>query len=209
LRARKVFEERLVDVKNLLNIHTKNGGNDRGKRGVEFESLNKSAVVLLCAAFEAYIENVIHECFDIHINRVDNVKNLSEAIASLVASRVKREKHELFWRELSGDGWKKIARQEVHILVDQLNTPKTKNIILLFEKTLGVKNIASNWTLHKNTVEQTSKKLDDFISKRGEIAHGAIQEKDYTKLFVTSSINVITQITEKIEERLKVEKLLN
>ncbi|HEY4809492.1 MAG TPA: HEPN domain-containing protein [Solirubrobacteraceae bacterium] len=65
------FEENCGDVERLLDIHRELAGDGPGKKH-GFEVLNKSAVVLMCAAWEAYCEDIAAEAIDHLVNHAAN-----------------------------------------------------------------------------------------------------------------------------------------
>jgi hypothetical protein len=60
----------MTEVRRLLQIHGQLGGTGPGRRWGS-EVLNKSAVVLLVACWEAYLEDLVTHAFDESLNRCD------------------------------------------------------------------------------------------------------------------------------------------
>ena len=59
-KARHAFDQSAKDIERLLEIHQALGGDAKGRRH-RLEVLNKSAVVLITAIWEAYCENLAAE----------------------------------------------------------------------------------------------------------------------------------------------------
>ncbi len=59
-QARQTLDSNRDDLDRLWEIHEQESGTTRGRKyGVEV--LNKAAVVLVCAAWEAYCEDIVQE----------------------------------------------------------------------------------------------------------------------------------------------------
>ncbi len=207
-QAKVSFEAALGDVTNLLQFHEEVGGQGPGKRPISLSSLNKSGIVLLCATWESYIEFVITECAERHVKAVSKPDEMRKSLSKLVTKYIENEKDDRAWHAVSGDGWRDTAVSIVKARVAELNTPKTKQVSMLFYDLLDVKNIENNWKWHRSEIGVASTRLDDFVSLRGSIAHGEIGPKSITKADVTSAQDLIKRLVEKVEARLTMEKLI-
>ena len=58
--AKQKFDKNCEDINKLLEFHESSGGSSPGRR-YGLEVLNKSAVVLICAIWEAYCEDIAAE----------------------------------------------------------------------------------------------------------------------------------------------------
>jgi hypothetical protein len=166
----------------LLWFHESEGGDGQGRRGRHFDSLNKSAVVLLCAAWETYIETVILECVERNIAAANAPNEMLRPLQKIAQSHIREGKVESAWQSVAGDGWKDLTRSLVQGKVSALNTPKPGPVTELIKSVLGVEDIKDNWTWHRNTLGTPSNKLKDFVTLRGGISHGErLQERDEGK----------------------------
>lgn len=202
------FLRALIDVDNLMEFHEKAGGVARGRRAKRLQSLNKSAVVLLCAAWESYIESVIRECATQNIAGAETPAQMRKSLRKLVASHVKNSEHELSWESVTGDAWRDVARSMVTNKTALLNTPKRTQVNDLFRSVLGIKDIEQTWAWHKNPLGTPAVRLDNFVALRGSIAHGDVQEKSVTKAHVSAARELLERLVDKVEERLTNENLL-
>jgi hypothetical protein len=173
-KARKSLEANSGDLERLWEIHGHEAGTAPGRKyGVEV--LNKAAVVLVCAAWEAYCEDIVREAIDhIAADCADPAK-LPKELRTTIANRIRAEKHDHAPWELAGDGWRKILKSNAEDVAKKLtgawNTPKTAQIKELFAKALGIDDITKSWGWHMNPVGTTTKTLDEYVALRGEIAH--------------------------------------
>src|SRR5438128_1490612 len=82
-KARKALDENAGDIDRLLEIHTKLGGSGVGRRH-QLEVLNKSALVLLTANWEAYCEDIAAEALEHLIQHSKAPEDLPKGIRQLV-----------------------------------------------------------------------------------------------------------------------------
>ena len=72
-KARRAFDDSAKDVKRLLEIHKTIGGNAPGRRA-GLEVLNKSAIVLITAIWEAYCEDISAEALEHIVTRTECIR---------------------------------------------------------------------------------------------------------------------------------------
>ena len=168
-QAFKKFCKNLVDVDRLIQVHVylKTGG--KGKQGLGH--LTRSGVVMLCAAWEIYIESLIEESIEVLLAHVDSPKSLPLTVQKELSKAVKTAKHELKPLDLAGDGWRLVYTQRAKVLLSGFNTPKTGPIETLFKKLIGYKVISEDFS------EDLAAQVDDFVKARGEIAHKGREAK--------------------------------
>jgi hypothetical protein len=173
-KARLAFNTNCADVKRLLEIHGELGGSGQGRR-YGLEVINKSAIVLICAIWEAYCEDVAAEGLAHLVKHAKSADDLPETLRKAVAVELKGELHELAIWQLSGDGWRTLLSTRLAALQEErnrkLNTPKSNQIDELFERALGITKISNSWTWDRTSAEQARKKLDKYVTLRGDIAH--------------------------------------
>ena len=118
-KAYGMFNFRLGEVEQVLQarslLNEKNYRDKPGRRNLA--ALNKSALILLCAAWEAYVEDLLSESLEFVISKVSNPTELPQKLQKKLCAHVKKEKHELKALELCGDGWKKLCREIIEINV--------------------------------------------------------------------------------------------
>jgi hypothetical protein len=207
--AKSSFERALIDVDNVLWFHANEGGDGRGKRGKHFESLNKSAAVLLCAAWEIYVETVIMECVDRNLEAATVPTEMLKSLQKLTQAHVRNGKVENAWQSVAGEGWKDLTRSLAQSRVGGLNTPKPGPITELMDGVLGIDDIKDNWSWHKNPIGTPADKLKAFVSLRGGIAHGEQLEQTLTKAKVEAAYQTIMHLVDCVEAKLVEEDLLD
>lgn len=200
--AKQNFDKNCEDINKLLELHELSGGSSRGRR-YGLEVLNKSAVVLICAIWEAYCEDIAAEGLEKIVNDATSADNLSEDIKKQVVKYLEKEKHDLKAWKLADEGWRDFLRSMLVDLQEQrnrnLNTPKSDNINDLFEKSLGINKISKQWRWKKMSSHQSTVKLDKYINLRGAIAHRGKAGETVQKQQVIAFLNHVKQIVNIIE----------
>ncbi|MBD3769695.1 MAG: hypothetical protein IE925_06055 [Rhodobacterales bacterium] len=200
-QARKAFDENASDIKRLIDLHLKAGGDARGRR-YGLEVLNKSAIVLITAFWEAYCEDIAEEALRHIVEHSKDSASLPEELKKQIAKEIKSKQHDLAVWELSGDGWRTYLLDRFDQLTEnrnrKLNTPKTAQIDSLFLETIGIRQMSRHWKWpRKMTVPRATEKLDKYVTLRGAIAHRGSDSKSVTKAQVTDYFEFIRSVVAK------------
>jgi len=150
------------DVDRIIQTHSSIQNGTPGNMGLGH--LTGAGVLLLCAAWELYIEEVIIESVKHSIDRCVSPDDLPNIVKKTISDYVRNSKHQLKPLTMAGDGWKVIYLEIAREWVTGLNTPKSNNINEGFHKILGIQNLSSSWTLGV-------KAINDFVTARGDVAH--------------------------------------
>jgi hypothetical protein len=161
-KALTKFENVMMkDVDRIIKTHA-SSVNGQGKKALGH--LTRAGVLLLCAAWELYIEEVLIEAVEACRERASGPKKLPKTVQKSLAAYVNSSKHELKALHLAGDGWKEEYMVMVKAQVESLNTPKTAQINNLFSDLVGIPDLSKCWSNDSND-------LDDFVTVRGNVAH--------------------------------------
>lgn len=167
------YKSKLIsDVNALIETHAELNPPGRGRRSLGH--ITRGAVVMLCAAWEIYLEEVIRDSVRYLSEHTPEPKVLPKAAAKELSKFVKNHDHELKPLDLAIDGWKITYQSLADVLIASFNTPKSGPANELFRRTLGVSCVSDWWSVGTETV-------DDFVSVRGEIAHRG-SDANYTTL---------------------------
>lgn len=186
-----------------MNFHEQVGGVAPGRRSVSLSSLNKSGIVLLCAAWETYVESVSKEKAFRKIRLAQQPSDLPKPIFRLVTAHIRGDKNESVWTALAGRGWKDVAQSVVDQRIRSLNTPKPGPVRELFKAVNGVSDITDNWLWRRNDQQRVLGRLNDFVTLRGAIAHGDNLGYTVTKYHLNYGTDLILRLVECVEERLR------
>jgi hypothetical protein len=201
-QARLAFGENYTDVERLLEIHSELAGDTPGrKHGVEV--LNKSAIVLMCAVWEAYCEDIAAEAVEHLIEYAADASKLPKTLRKNVAKELKADLDESAVWKLADDGWKKHLSTRTKAMTEErnrkLNTPKTDNIKRLFDAAIGLPDVPSAWYWSGISAKQAGVKLDGYVSLRGDIAHRARGAENIKKSKVWDFAKHVERLVEKTD----------
>lgn len=199
--AFRAFESNRADVDRLLELHGGISGKAPGRKyGVAV--LNKSAVVLLCAAWEAYCEDLVSEVVEHFVNRAPEARVLPQVLRNRIATDLSTDKMKMW--TLAGDGWRAVLNKRLSDLKVErdrkLNTPKTNQIRDLFAEHVGYADIDQSWFWRGFTAETAGDKLDKFVTLRGAIAHRVEADNAVHKSDVTSYTRFIGRLVSKTDK---------
>lgn len=176
----KSLKKNLTEVDRLFEIHREIGGSDPGRRHQRLEVINKSAIVLTCAYWEAFIEELCIEAATCLVKQI-KIKEPDKVPQSLRASCLKclniKEVGE-FWKVAVSD-WKKIVIQNAEFRAQGkrdgdygFTTPSVENIKDLFKHTLALEDVTQSWRWQGQRRKNAEEKLGQFIGLRSKIVHG-------------------------------------
>ncbi len=186
-----------VDVLKLIETHTIYTQNKPGRKNLGH--LTRSAVVMLCAAWERYNEDLLLESIT-HLSTVtSDINSLNKQIKKTISAKVKNDKNEIKPIELAGTGWKAVwlnyAKQETELL----NTPKSNKLRLLFNTYLGISDYSALWKT------SNPQEIDDFVSDRGAIAHNGNRATYITMIKLRKYQDLIIENVIEIDSKMAIE----
>ncbi|HJX82933.1 MAG TPA: HEPN domain-containing protein [Candidatus Angelobacter sp.] len=171
----ELFVENTKEVTGLMEIHEQQTGTSPGRRAQNVEILNKSAIVLLTACWEAFIEDAASTGFEFILTESTDISKLPKEILKRVAKLIKEDKNDIKMWDLALSGWKQVLRsykqQMLHSHISFFHTPKAGNVDGLFQALLDLPDLSSNWAWQKMTSDGAKKRLEEYIQLRGSIAH--------------------------------------
>jgi hypothetical protein len=181
----------------VLEIHKDIGGDDRGRR-YGLEVLNKSAVILVTAFWEAYCEDLAAEALEHIVNHVPDASHLPKELKKRIARELKNDANDIAIWDLADAGWKAKIKSRLTALTEErnrkLNTPKTENIDDLFLDAIGLPKVSDAWKWDRTKVEAARNKLNKYVSLRGAIAHRGQAASSCTKAQVDDYFAHVKQL---------------
>jgi hypothetical protein len=164
----------IKEVARLVGIHQQLTGTGPGRRH-DVEVLNKSAIILLVACWESYIEVLAATSFDYMADHATSPDIFPKSVLTLASRDLRGDADESKVWELAGDGWKTTLSRHREVVFDRfigkLNTPKPAFVNELFERLIGLKRLSSAWQWRGTTTAQATGRLERLVELRGEIAH--------------------------------------
>ena len=199
-KARMAFDRNVEDVERLLAIHADVGGDAQGRR-FGLEVLNKSAIVLITAFWEAYCEDLAAEALEHLVDHVSSGSLLPKELKRKIAADIKAEPNDIAMWDLADSGWKVRAKTRLATLMTErnrrLNTPKSDQIDDLFAAAIGMSGVSGAWRWKTMSVTQARTKLDKFVELRGAIAHRGAASSGVKKVQVKSYLGHVKRLVGK------------
>ena len=203
-KSRAAFDKNAKDIERLLEIHADVGGDAKGRR-YGLEVLNKSAIILVTAIWEAYCEDIATEALRHLVAHVPKGTDLPKELKKRIAVDLKAEHHELAMWELADKGWKARVHSRSAALTTErnrrLNTPKTEQINELFASAIGLAKMSNAWRWNKMSVSKATSKLDKYVTLRGSIAHRGAAEAAVKKSQVRDYFRHVKSLVAKTGDR--------
>lgn len=162
------YRTNLRDVHRLVKLHEVLSGASRGKRGLGH--LTRGGLLLLCAAWERYIETVALEAATFLTISLPSHASLPPGPRQKVVDYANSGKNGWSAAQVRTAAWKSIYLEAIRKRTEALNTPKHENLQPLFCAFLDVPDIATLWPSGNGPV-------DNFVTLRGEVAHRGAQSR--------------------------------
>jgi hypothetical protein len=196
--AARTFMTSSEEIAQLRAIHEEISGIGKGRR--DLEVLNKSGIVLLCAIWEAYCEDVADLALHHLLSHLQDPSALPEGLRRQIAKELKEEKHDLSPWWLAGDGWKVHLRDRLTVLRKQRNrqwsNPSATKVDEWFEDALGIVKISDSWHWWRVNTRMARRRLNLVVALRNDIAHRGTTLKYVEKVRVTLALNHVRRVVE-------------
>jgi hypothetical protein len=201
--ARLAFEHNYGDVQRLFAIHSELVGETPGKKdGVEV--LNKSAIVLMCAVWEAYCEDIAAEAVEHLVQHAKDASKLPKTLRKNIAKELKADRDDSAVWLLADDGWRAHLRARTKAMAEErnrkLNTPTTDKIKDLFDDAIGLPDVPSAWYWASTDPKKAARKLDKYVSLRGDVAHRSRAADNIKKTHAWGFANHAKRLVEKTDD---------
>lgn len=201
--ARTNFDANKADIDRLWEIHTQVAGAGAGRKH-EVEVLNRSAIVFITACWEAYVEDVATEAFDFLLKEATSAAQVPAKVRTLASKELKDAPDEKRVWELADGGWRAVLLRHrdavIKRWVSSLNTPKSRQVDDLFEELVGLTSLHSKWSWQGMSADEAKKKLDDYITIRGQIAHRVKHDEGVYKSWGTDYLAHAERLVEKTDD---------
>jgi len=191
------LQDNFDEINRLLEIHTEIAGSGPGyKHNVQV--LNKSAVVLLLACWEAYIEDLAENCFNLMLSKANVPHVFPNHVLATAAKEVR--KHDIDVWLIANAGWKDVLKShkekvlENYVIRGAFNTPNPDKIDHLFANLLGMPPLSRTWYWSGMSVVKSKEKLNKLIELRGNIVHRVQTSKNVTKFDVSDNKEFILRL---------------
>lgn len=195
---KSLLKDAVPDIERLIAFHAKETGVARGRRHSDIQVVSRSAVVLTCAIWEAFCEDLAAEALRHLADHAPTGSDLPKEVMKTLKKSLLNEPNELAVWQLADDGWRTVLRQQADALSSDsdrtLNTPKPEKVKEFFNRNVGVRDISAAWTWPKNSTARTTKRLEEFVTLRGSIAHRGSPNGGVVKRRATDGLDLIQRL---------------
>lgn len=155
-------------------------------------AFSKGAVILLCAYWESFVEDLALAAIDALLANDVPADRLPISLRKKLAAQLKADKNELAIWSMANDGWKSCCRSLVETRINSLNKPCIANIQTLYKDLYGIE-ICDNWTWRHSgpetgeidfDPENTKRFIDALVDARNAFAHGRIPSLNLNLAFL-------------------------
>lgn len=197
------FLDNIAEVEQLLSIHTMLGGPGPGRKR-DVEVLNKSAIVLVVACWEVFVEDLASLALDYMITNAKDYKAFPKPVLDRVGSKNNGPNA---WA-LAGDGWRNALRDNYTEILAKtagvLNTPRATQVDDLFSKSIGLSNVSACWYWKGRAKGKAIVSLDELVTLRGGIAHRVKHSKSVRKRTVVAATHLVSYLAAKTSNAVRV-----
>lgn len=202
----------LAEVDRLLEIHSEIAGATVGRK-YKVEVLNRSALVLLVACWEAFVEDLATNAFDFLLKNSDSPDVFSKRVLVAATRELRTDPDESRIWAIAGDNWKRVLAMHrdatLKRYVGKLNTPRPEQVDSLFEELIGLRSLSKEWSWQKNPNADVLERLGHLIKRRGAIAHrvseGAAVHKAYVRRSAEMIIRTSSISSNRVRDHLKIQ----
>lgn len=172
------------------------------------QCLNKSAIVLTSAVWEAYVDDVCGNAVDHLSQHLPDASNLPDLIKLEIAAEIhrryndapgKKKDRKSAW-ELADGGWKIVLAnnltriKEKMLMGNAFNTCKADNVKDLLERAIGLQDVCQFWRWQGATPDRVRTRLDEYIGLRGDVAHRGAAATSIRKNQCTAFLGLVEHL---------------
>lgn len=169
------IQKNMSEVARLMDIHKAVAGAGPGRKR-DVQVLNKSAIVIALACWEAYVEDLAANAFEHMLSVASSPSVFPSHVLAIAGKRITKAGALDVWT-LADDGWRSALSNHKQAILDKyvvkgsFNTPSSDNIDKLYSELIGLKSASGEFYWPGMSNIKAKQKLQDLIDLRGEIAH--------------------------------------
>ena len=208
-KSRKHFDESAEDIDNLVDLYdgmVALSEADGEPIDEALEVLFRSSVVLMVSHWEAYIEDIVAEAVEHLVKHVSEPQHLPKEIRKIVSKEIQQSNDELAMWQLAQEGWRTYLKGRLIKHQENrnrsFNTPKAAATAEFISSVLGLANVTSSWAWAGVTSDDATKRLDELVKIRGQIAHRGRVTQKLNKKFVEDHLDLLRRLVSKTGGRI-------
>jgi RiboL-PSP-HEPN len=204
-KAHRAFlGDAVPDINRLIGFHASETGAGPGRRRPDIQVVTRSAIVMTCASWEAFCEDLVAEALR-HLARAKSPDDLPNEVKKTLKNGLLKVPHDLAIWSIAGSGWRTQLRERAKVIEADdgnpqklpnaiLNTPKSHLVKEFFCVNVGIDDITSAWSWTRCKPETACRKLDDFVKLRGSIAHRRAPTGGVRKKQATDALDLVQRL---------------
>lgn len=204
------FSENKQDIEILWQIYAEVSRTGKGRK-LRADVVSRTAIIFISACWESYIEDVAMEAFDYLLVHATTPDVFPAKVKILATKELREAKDERRIWELAGSGWTKILKSHRNTIrekwLQNFNTPKSKQVSGLFADLIDLHDVTSSWNWPRVSADQARRKLDQYVTIRGNIAHRTKHDetvyKSGAKEFLSHAVKLVEKTDEAIRDHLQ------
>lgn len=190
------------DVDRLWDMSTEIGGGKKGPTVARDEELkrllNKSALVLVVACWEAYVEDLATAAFDFMFAHAPEPTVFPNCVLTAASSQLRLDPDERKVWALAGEGWREVMSKHraaaLAEAIEPFHSPRAAKVDALFKRLVGIKALSSNWHWKGTSAPRAAAKLDNLINRRGLIAHRVNPDQTVSRAEVDEAMRLVWRV---------------
>ncbi len=193
------------EVERLIEVHVRETGEGPGRRRPEIQVVSRAAVVFTCTYWEAFCEDLAAEALRHLAEHAKDASALPSGVKKTFKKILLGEKNELAIWSLADEGWREELRRRADWTVGgddwSLNTAKPVQVRDFFDQYVGIKDITMAWSWPGMSADSATRRLRDFVTLRGDIAHRGGPGESVHKSKATNGLKFVKRLAAKSAER--------
>jgi len=173
----------------------------------KLEVTKKSAIVLLVASWEAYIEDLAVAAFDALLAAAKTPEIIPAKVLAVAARGLRDSQDERSLWALAGNGWRTVLEQHRDTVLDRfigkLNTPKPEQVNALFDSLIGLPDLSSRWVWPGTSATMARERVLRLVELRGSIAHRVQTSAPVHRSLVVQSCDLLTRLAARSSEHVR------
>jgi hypothetical protein len=154
------------------------------------EIVNRSTLVLVCASFEAFLEDLALDALSFIVKHRVPADDLSPKTRTLLKRTIAK-----LDQKLLPYGTGLYMRTNRDRFLGAFSTPTSRKIDRLFDGLFGIPKLTSSWSWNRVTSSGARTRLDHYVTLRCDIAHRARTPGNVTKAQVNSFIELCGRLS--------------
>lgn len=169
------FTQNKTDFDRLMEIHNEYAGDTPGRK-YNLHVLNKSAIIMTCSCWEAFIEDIAMEAAEKLSQNLESPKMVPKNVVDSMAKNILGNKDAKKLWDVFALGWKEAIISNAKYITRErngfgLNNPKSASVREVMKNCLGIEDICQFWYWQAMSKKKAAEKLDAMVTRRGEFAH--------------------------------------